>query len=200
MAGVTVTLLNSSGQVVATTVTADIATTVTDETGTTCSRASERGDDYTVVVSDTANVLGGLVPISNPAGDGTLDDRTPVTVSGANVTTADFGYTPAGQDPGEGMIGDTMFLDRDGSGTFGAGEGLEGVTVRLYLDNGTAMGVWDAGDTLLQTTLTNENGQYFFGGLAAGTYVVQVDTGTLPAGVTNTVDPDGVGPLNSSRR
>ena len=41
---------------------------------------------------------------------------------------------------------------------------------------------------------TNENGQYFFGGLAAGTYTVRVDTTTLPnggMGLTNTVDPDG---------
>ncbi len=41
---------------------------------------------------------------------------------------------------------------------------------------------------------TNENGQYFFGGLAAGTYTVRVITATLPsngAGLTNTVDPDG---------
>ena len=47
---------------------------------------------------------------------------------------------------------------------------------------------------MIARTVTNENGQYFFGGLAAGTYTVRVDTTTLPnggAGLTNTVDPDG---------
>ena len=129
----------------------------------------------------------------------TLDDRTPVTVDGTtNVLTADFGYAPPAQNPGEGLIGDSIFLDRNANNTSDAGEGLEGVTVRLYQDNGTTAGVYDAGDTLLQTTVTNENGTYLFGGLGAGSYVVQVDTATLPAGVTNTFDPGSVAPLNEA--
>ena len=90
------------------------------------------------MVTDTNNVLGDLVPISNPAGDGTLDDRTPVTVDGTtNVLTADMGYAPPAQNPGEGLIGDSIFLDRNANNTSDAGEGLEGVTVRLYQDTGT---------------------------------------------------------------
>ncbi len=101
----------------------------------------------------------------------------------------DFGYAPAGHDAGEGLIGDTIFLDRDASGTFNPGEGLEGVRVGLYDSTGTI---------LLAVTTTNENGQYFFGNLSpTATYVVKVDTTTLPAGVTNTVDPDG-GTANQS--
>lgn len=49
-------------------------------------------------------------------------------------------------------------------------------------------------------TTTNENGQYFFGGLPAGTYTVNVVATTLPnggTGLTNTVDPDG-GTANQS--
>ena len=88
---------------------------------------------------------------------------------------------PADHDAGEGMIGDTVFLDRDSDGVYDPGEGMEGVIVRLY----------DANGNLLAATVTNENGQYFFGNLPAGTYVVQVQTTTLPAGLTNTVDPDG---------
>src|SRR6185369_6098270 len=69
---------------------------------------------------------------------------------------------------------------------FDAGEGLEGVTVNLYAANGT---------TLVATVYTDINGRYLFGGLdATKTYVVRVDTTTLPgggAGMTNTVDPDG---------
>ena len=61
--------------------------------------------------------------------------------------------------------------------------------MRLYAADGT---------TLLATTTTNENGQYFFGGLdTTAIYVVKVDPATLPVGVTNTVDPDG-GTANQS--
>ena len=31
------------------------------------------------------------------------------------MTNADFAYAPPGQDAGEGLIGDTIFLDRDGN-------------------------------------------------------------------------------------
>ena len=50
--------------------------------------------DYTVVITDTDNVLGELTPISNPAGDGTLDNQTDVTVDGVPTdsgTALDFG-------------------------------------------------------------------------------------------------------------
>ena len=148
-----------------------------------------------MVVTDTANVLGELTPISNPSGDVTLDNRTPVVVSGTSVSTADIGYAPPAQTAGDGLIGDTVFLDRDASGSFNAGEGLEGVTVGLYTDlNGDGN---PADGQLLQTTASNENGQYFFGGLGTGNYVVQVDTTTLPGTtgqLTNTVDPNTASP------
>ena len=57
------------------------------------------------------------------------------------------------------------------------------MTVRLYDSTGT---------TLLATTTTDENGNYWFGGLnPTAAYQVRVDTATLPAGLTNTFDPDG---------
>ena len=194
--GVTVTLLNASGNVMATTVTStdDPTTLGVDETGSYLFRGVPNGT-YTVVVTDTANVLGELTPISNPSGDVTLDNRTPVVVSGASVSTADIGYAPPAQSASDGLIGDTVFLDRDASGSFTAGEGLEGVTVGLYTDpNGDGN---PADGQLLQTTASNENGQYFFGGLATGNYVVQVDTTTLPGTLgqlTNTVDPNTASP------
>ena len=108
-----------------------------------------------------------------------------------------------GHDPNDptanGMIGDTIFLDTgDGAGgapngTPDPGEGLEGVTVELY----------DAtGAILLATTTTDENGNYYFGGVdPTVAHVVKVDPTTLPnagAGLTNTIDPDGSAPLNES--
>jgi hypothetical protein len=110
----------------------------------------------------------------------------------------DFGYAPPGHTGGDGLIGDTIFMDT-GNGSGGApngqpdpGEGLEGVVVRLYDATGT---------TLLAITTTDENGNYYFGGLnPTGTYVVRVDPSTLPnggAGLANTIDPDG-GTANES--
>ncbi len=102
----------------------------------------------------------------------------------------DFGYTDPFQDPGDGAIGDTVFLDANGSGSPDAGEGIEGVTVKLLLDPD---GIPNNGDeTLLATDVTDENGNYFFGDLdPTATYTVMVDTATLPPGLANTVDPDG---------
>ena len=81
-----------------------------------------------------------------------------------------------------GMIGDTIFIDTDGSGDLSAGEGVQGVTVTLEDSSGNTM-----------TTVTDANGNYTFGSLdPLGTYTVTVDTSTLPnggSGLFNTVDP-----------
>ena len=134
-------------------------------------------------VNDTANVLGELTQTADP--DGGNDNRSAVNLAGADNLDQDFGYAPAGHSNGEGLIGDTIFIDRDGGNDYDAGEGVEGVIVHLYDAAGT---------TLLASTTTNENGQYFFGGLGAATYQVHVDTSTLPdggTGLSNSVDPDG---------
>ena len=70
------------------------------------------------------------------------------------------------QEPGEALIGDTVFVDLNANGTFDEGEGLELVTVELQDTNGTT----------IATTETGANGFYTFGGLTGGTYVVVVDT------------------------
>ena len=182
-----------------------IATDITDANGqysfTGVPTANGVGtDDYLVWVNDTANVLAPLVATYDVRDGASQGNPTPGVVTGLTisavtnldatpVTNADFAFAPVGQDASEGLIGDTIYLDRNGNLTPDAGEGLEGVKVQLYAANGT---------TLLETTTTNENGQYFFGGLnPTATYVVKVDTGTLPGGLTNTVDPDG-GTANQS--
>ena len=48
------------------------------------------------------------------------------------------------------------------------------------------------GVTVIATQFTDEAGRYFFGDLAAGTYIVQVLTNSMSySGLTNFVDPDG---------
>jgi hypothetical protein len=69
---------------------------------------------------------------------------------------------------GEGEIRGTKFEDLDGDGVRDDGEGpLAGVTI--YLDQNDN-GILDDGET---TTVTDEDGQYAFGDLAFGEYIVR---------------------------
>ncbi len=100
------------------------------------------------------------------------------TQNGIPLTTGSLACVTVG----DGRIGDTIYRDWDGSGTQDpAEEGIAGVTVKLYAANGT---------TLLATTSTDANGNYYFPGLTAGTYVVQVNDGVTLLSTTLTDDPD----------
>ena len=90
--------------------------------------------------------------------------------SGDDVDTVDFGFiSPAD-------LGDFVFEDLDGDGSFDVGEpGLAGVTLEL-----SGPGVVPG--TSVTTTGT---GLYSFGGLVPGTFTVTVTA--VPAGYTNTV-------------
>lgn len=156
-----------------------IATDITDENGLYLFDGLPVGADYLVWVNDTANVLNELEPTNAPGGIIPVQD-----LPAEGIDTADFGFAPPGHAAGEGLIGDTIFLDRDGDGQFDPGEGLEGVVVNLR----------NAAGQIIARTVTDENGNYSFGNLPAGTYTVEVVTNTLPnggTGLTNTVDPDG---------
>ena len=62
-----------------------------------------------------------------------LDGMSTVTVSGgiANLDQ-DFGYVPDGHQSGDGLLGDTIFFDRNGNNLPDDGEGIGFVTVELY--------------------------------------------------------------------
>ncbi len=81
-----------------------------------------------------------------------------------------------------GAIGDLVWNDANGDGLSAGEPGLPGVTVDLYDSTGK---IW------LATTATDANGIYHFYGLPDGTYVVQVNPATLPAGYTQTYDNSG---------
>ena len=73
--------------------------------------------------------------------------------------------------PPPSSIGDTVYCDSDGNGAQDPGElGISGVTVTLSLPD----------DTLVDSTTTDADGKYLFSGLAAGQYVVTVDTSSVP--------------------
>jgi uncharacterized repeat protein (TIGR01451 family) len=191
LAGVTVTLiadLNGDG-VYTPGVDPIIATDITDSNGNYLFSGlpATGSEDYLVWVNDTENVLSEFEPTYDDD-----DQNPPVTTPNISAVTGlttagddeqDFGYAPPNHDPGDGFIGDTVFLDMNDNGVWDPGEGIEGVVVRLYADDGT---------TILAETITNEDGIYAFGDLAVDqTYIVQVQTGSLPPGLSNTVDPDG---------
>lgn len=165
IAGVTVTLTDSGGNVV--------GTMDTDADGHYLF-SDLPADDYTVSVdvSDIPDEVAQTYDL-----DGTLDNETTVTLAtGENINTADFGYQPVGS------IGDTVWEDLNADGVQDGGEaGIENVTVTLK----------DADGNTLATDTTDSNGNYLFSDLPPGTYTVEVDSSTLPGGEVQTYDLDG---------
>ncbi|MGO1054883.1 SdrD B-like domain-containing protein [Crossiella sp. CA198] len=82
---------------------------------------------------------------------------------------------------GIGSIGDTLYTDVDGDGVQDPGEpGIGGAKVQLL----------DPQGNVVQTATTDANGKYLFDQLPAFNWTVRVDPTTLPAGYTQTGDPD----------
>jgi uncharacterized repeat protein (TIGR01451 family) len=110
----------------------------------------------------------------------------------ARVSGIDLVYSPQVDVPVQPpasatRLGDRVWADLDGDGVQDAGEpGLSGVTVEL--SDGTCV----LGSTC-PTAVTDANGEYAFYNLPDGSYTVVVHTDTLPAGYTQTGDPDQPG-------
>jgi len=145
IAGVTVTLYDDMGNVV--------ATAITDANGNYDFIDLPPGD-YTVTVTPPA----GYDNTGDP--DGTFDSTTDVTLGpGEDIDVEDFGYQ------GNGSIGDTIWEDTNGDGVEDPGEaGIAGVTVTLYDDMGN----------VVATAITDANGNYDFIDLPPGDYTVTV--------------------------
>ncbi|MCB1057370.1 MAG: choice-of-anchor A family protein, partial [Acidobacteria bacterium] len=108
----------------------------------------------------------------------TTGDEISDTVVDDNVLTYDFGYS------GTGSIGNFVWLDANGDGIDNepAGSGIAGVTVRLT--GAGADGSLGTGDDVVYTPqVTDAAGGYLFTDLSPGTYRVDVDETTLPAGL-----------------
>ena len=140
---------------------------------------------YQVDVVETTLPAGLNETTQNAGGNDATDSDVnangdPVTVvladDNSEDLTIDFGYV------GTGSIGDTIWNDLDGDGVLDANEdGIAGVTVKLL----------DAAGNVLETTVTDGNGNYSFDNLPAGDYVVMVDPATVPAGLAPTFELDG---------
>ncbi len=160
VAGVTVTLLNDDGLVV--------ATTTTDAQGNYKFSNLVPGD-YTVRITPPANYT--LTANDQGGDDNTDSDFDPITfttgtitlTAGENRTDVDAGLKfsqPAGT-----SVGDRVWLDTNGDGIQDAGEpGVSGILVTLYNSAGVAVA----------STYTDVDGNYLFTDVAPGNYSVGV--------------------------
>jgi hypothetical protein len=123
----------------------------------------------------------GTSDTTSTVGDGLyLFDVLPGTSEDPGVYTVEVAPENYMEIP-TGGVGDRVFLDVPGL------PGLPNVTVRLL----TAT-VGECGTASLALTTTDEGGYYWFNGLEAGWYCTQVVESTLPAGLAQSYDPDGV--------
>jgi len=114
------------------------------------------------------------------------DPTTVIAVAGVSTSAGIDGYAPMG------FIGDTVFFDNSVAGTIGVFDpvfdaGIAAATVTLTPPADVDLG---NGNGVPLSQLTDANGNYGFGSLAAGVYTVTV---TPPSSVTQTVDPNEAG-------
>lgn len=166
-AGITVRLLDGSGNPVNNPATGMPYVLVTDANG---------NYKFVDLPAGTYKVSFSNLPVNtqfSPTGAGTTStdndaDASGTTAaitlsSGANITDIDAGISPYAAS-GLGSIGDRVWVDANNDGIQNSGEqGIGGVTVTLYQSDGT---------TVIATTTTNPSGGYSFDGLSAGNYVV----------------------------
>lgn len=163
---------------------------ITDSNGNQQTVTSNGDGDYVAQVppgTTTVNVdeTDAQFPLNHLQTEGT--DPTVVTVTGGATSDAgNDGYTPAGS------IGDLIFFDSASAGTtgqfdIGIDTGIPSVTVLLTPPAGIDLGA-GLGNPI--ATTTDANGNYSFGSLLAGTYLVTV---SQPTSTTATVDPNEAG-------
>ena len=138
----------------------------------------------------------------NEGGDDTIDSDADPDTGMSPLVTLDAGERDptidAGVTPQPGSIGDTVFQDEDPTdGNYNPGAGdtpLPGVTVILTGTN-------NAGEPVMDSTVTDGSGNYLFTNVPPGDYVVSIDESTLPPslqGDQETYDNDGGGDSASS--
>ena len=145
-----------------------IATTTTDAGGNYRFSGLVLNTAYSVRIKDGTDILSTMTRTET----GPVNDTytfTPTTAN-PNQNGADFGFTGSTSD-----IGDYVWFDLNGDGVEDANEaGMGNVAMDLYLDIGTNAGVWDAGDLLVRSTLTDSDGSYLFSGIETGhDYIVK---------------------------
>ena len=167
LSGVTVKLLDPSGNVV--------ATTTTDADGNYSFTGLSDGT-YTVQV-DKTGPLADTEQTEDPSGQ--ADSRSQAitfTRSDPDVINVNFGYAE------DYTVSGTVYYDKDRSETLNNSEpGFDGITVKLLGEDGS----------VVATTTTKADGTYSFAKLPAGKYTVKVEPSDLLKKLEQTEDPDG---------
>ena len=167
LSGVTVKLLDPSGNVV--------ATTTTDADGNYSFTGLSDGT-YTVQV-DKTGPLADTEQTEDPSGQ--ADSRSQAitfTRSDPDVINVNFGYAE------DYTVSGTVYYDKDRSETLNNSEpGFDGITVKLLGEDGS----------VVATTTTKADGTYSFSKLPAGKYTVKVEPSDLLKKLEQTEDPDG---------
>ncbi|MGD8457220.1 MAG: sortase [Anaerolineales bacterium] len=168
--------------------TIDILTDTTDANGNYLFDNLHPGS-YTITVTDMSGALVGGGAVSGLAPTYDPDEGVPCSV--CNETTS-FTLTPGQYDPSRDFgyapyatIGDTLWIDSYNQGTLDSGEArLPGVTVTLRDCSVAGLpNACEAGDPVVQTTITDENGEYAFAVYENKFYQVEVPpTVTIPDG------------------
>lgn len=169
-AGVVVDLLDSAGVYIESTTTAADGTYAFEVAAGT----------YTLRVS-YANFGPGRVLLGLNSTTG--GSKRSLTLGTSSDLNQPFGYGAGGTNQGSLRIAGTVWSDEDGDALQDLTEpGFTDVRVTLAGPNG-----------LSAETHTDDTGSYEFPGLGAGTYTVTVTSTTLPSGLRQTYDPDGLG-------
>jgi len=167
--GVTVRLLDAAGN--------ELATTTTANDGSYSFDNLDAGD-YKV---DFPTEVDGKVLVDANVGDDATDSDANTGNGETGVISLAIGENSVNndagiEDPGTASVGNLVFIDNNGNGVFDAGDGrAAGVVVELLDENGT----------VIDDTVTNNNGQYLFDGLDAGVYSVKF---TAPEGLEFTTE------------
>jgi len=119
----------------------------------------------TGVQSAAFELEAGMEPLDEGSESGIAADMDGVADDDGDMTL-DFGFVAAA---GRLGVGNLVYLDANGDGFAQSGEGLDGVTVRLY-----AAGSDPASDAPMAETMTTGGGRYFFSDLDPGSYFVFV--------------------------
>jgi len=170
--GLTVSLVDCDGTIV--------ATTLTDEFGNYNFGMVTAGD-YQIVFDSPTDFNGNEFMATTP--DAGTDDSVDSDIDPTTNSTGCISYDPventnvnAGFIPPTGELMGTAFNDENGNGIQDPGEvGLAGITVRLQDCNGL----------IIATTTTDNNGDYSFTGLLANSYQIVFDESTNTAGIPN---------------
>ncbi len=154
----------------------------------------DAADPTTTGISSIVFALApGTEPVNGPAGTETGVAATEDDFADSNYNlTIDLAFVRSPQT--SVSVGNQVFKDANGNGSYDPGEGVDGVTVQLF-----AAGADPLSTSPLESTVTANGGRYSFTGLAGGSYFVFIPASNFAGSgaLAGLLSDPGVGPANS---